>query len=155
VQEKKLEVVRSLCGFGADPNVPNFEGMRALHLAALRNDIHSLDFLLSLQEVKVDAKSSDGWTAAHLSCFVGNLDSTSLLLEHGADLLLKHNHGMTAIDEVVRTDNHVLLQCLLEIAKKQPRDLKLKGGFSHLHLAAGSDGSKCLEFLLKQGEFPN
>ena len=48
-----------------------------------------------------------------MASFLGNFDSLSLLLEHGADLIkVKHTHKMSSLDEIVRNDNAALLECV-------------------------------------------
>lgn len=44
---------------------------------------------------------------------MGNFDSLSLLIDHGADLVnKKHAHKMSCVDEIVRNDNAELLECV-------------------------------------------
>jgi ankyrin repeat protein len=65
-----------------------------------------------------------GWTPAHLASFLGNFDALNLLIEYGANLHIKHNHGMTCLDEIVRNDNRDLFECVFEHTKEIKRNLK-------------------------------
>lgn len=57
-----------------------------------------------------------------MAAFLGNFDSLNLLIEHGADLSKKHNHDMTCFDEIIRTDNKDLLECVYSYTKKLKRN---------------------------------
>jgi len=55
---------------------------------------------------------------------------------------------MSVFDEIVRTDNKDLLECIYGYYKSKERDLDMEGGYSLLHLAAGGDSLHCLEYIL-------
>ncbi len=57
-----------------------------------------------------------------MAAFFGNMDSVNLLLENGADLGRNHNHELNGFDEIVRTDNIDMLECVYDIAKKMKRN---------------------------------
>jgi len=77
-------------------------------------------------------------------------------MEHGADLLLKNDQGMTSIDEIIRNDHKDLLSCVYDKSRFIKRDLSIPGSFSVMHLAAGQNSSNCLLYLLQvQGESAN
>jgi hypothetical protein len=52
------------------------------------------------------------------------MDSLNLLIEYGADLKKKHKYNMNCFDEIVRTDNFDLFQCVYEHTKGIKRNLK-------------------------------
>jgi len=45
--------------------------------------------MLLEKKALIEAKTSQGWTPLHFSCFSGCLDCVELLLENGADILAK------------------------------------------------------------------
>ena len=57
---------------------------------------------------------------------------------------------MTPIDEMIRNDHKDLLSCVYERVKTTKRDLKEPGSYSLVHLAASTDNSQCLKYLLEQ-----
>ncbi len=59
-----------------------------------------------------------------MAAFLGNMDSVNLLLENGCDLGKKHNHELSGFDEIVRTDNLEMLECVYDLAKKIKRNYK-------------------------------
>ena len=59
-----------------------------------------------------------------MASFLGNMDSLNLLLEYGADLSKKHNLKMDCFDEIIRSDNHELFECVYPLTKNITRNLK-------------------------------
>ena len=59
-----------------------------------------------------------------MASFLGNFDSLNLLMEHGAKLDRKNEQGMNCFDEIIRTDNKDLFECVFDLAKKVKRNLK-------------------------------
>ena len=86
----QTEVAKRLVSLGADVNKP---GWTALHYAATRG----LTFLLE-QHAYIDAASPNKTTPLMMAAFYGTPSAVKLLLEGGADPLLKNQQGLTAID---------------------------------------------------------
>lgn len=90
-------------------------------MSASTNDLQTLYYILkksaNVKDV-INVKTKDGWTAAHLAGFMNNFDSLNLLIEMGANLHEKHDHGMTVVDEIIRSDNKDLLSCIYQTYKQ-------------------------------------
>ena len=69
--------------------------------------------------------NNEGWTPGHFAGFLNNFDSLNLLIENGADLRLKNRNGLSCFDEVVRSDNADLFECVWPYAKNLKRDLNV------------------------------
>ncbi|CDW79760.1 ankyrin repeat protein [Stylonychia lemnae] len=154
--QKNVSMVKFLHENGAELLQPKKDGFTSLHVASSGNDVHTLDYVIKKKETNsIDLVNQDGWTPAHLASFLGNFDALNLLIENGSDLSRKHFHNMNCFDEIVRNDNKDLFECVYTLTKNMKRNLKLAGAFSIVHLASGNTGSKCLKFLLEQGESAN
>lgn len=133
-----------------------------MHLAASNNDIHLIDYALKLGDENgvsnIDVPNKEGWTPAHFAGFLDNFDALNLLIENGSDVTKKNNNNLSCYEEMIRNDNKDLLECIFGTVKQDQkmRDISTLGSYSILHLAASSNGPKCLTFLLaNEKESPN
>ena len=134
----------------------NKDGVTWFHIASTNNDVHTLNYLIEQKEIEnLDIQNEEGWTPSHFAAFMNNYDSLNLLIESGSDLFVKNKHQMSVFDEIVRSNDDKLLECVYSLYKKKPRDLSIEKTFSLLHLAAGSDAHKAVKFLIEQGEDVN
>eukprot|EP00347_Sterkiella_histriomuscorum_P009685 403340270 len=155
-QQSDTTMVKYLVENGASLLKPKKDGLTVLHVAACQNDIQTLDFAIKTKQTKsIDIGNEEGWTPAHFASFLGNFDALNLLIENGADLSKKHSKNLTCYDEIVRQDNIDLLGCIYSYSKTMKRDMKTPGSFGMTHIAAGSEGTQCLKYLVEQGEFVN
>lgn len=88
------EIARKLIKKGADVNKP---GWAPLHYAATRAHLAVMSLLLD-NHAYIDAASPNGTTPLMMAAFYGSPSAVKLLLEAGADPLLKNDQALTAID---------------------------------------------------------
>lgn len=88
------EFCRKLIDKGADVNKP---GWTPLHYAATNGHLEIMALLLD-KYAYIDAASPNGTTPLMMAAHYGTPAAVKLLLEAGADPMLKNDQGLTAID---------------------------------------------------------
>ncbi|MCX7896471.1 MAG: ankyrin repeat domain-containing protein [Rhodocyclaceae bacterium] len=103
---KRADVERILAQDPAmrDARTPQF-GNTPLHYAALNEDSGPLEALIAAG-AHVNARNADGATPLHMAAFATRVKHVKLLLEAGADPLLKTNEGrdVASLARRVRAD---------------------------------------------------
>eukprot|EP00042_Codosiga_hollandica_P021969 m.78880 g.78880 ORF g.78880 m.78880 type:complete len:207 (+) comp50605_c0_seq3:1005-1625(+) len=101
VQKKKLAECQMIVRkWGSDiitAQCDTFGGWTALHIAAFENHAEIMDWFLQ-QNVRFDARSSNGDTALFICGKCGSTACAALLLAHGASITITGAHGKAAID---------------------------------------------------------
>ena len=111
-------LVRQMVARGADVNKP---GWAPLHYAATRGHLEIMRFLLD-QHAYIDAASPNGTTPLMMAAFYGTPSAVKLLLEAGADPLLKNDQGLTAIEFAQRNNRQDSAELIAAFVRaKQPK----------------------------------
>ncbi len=92
------EIARQLIERGADVNKP---GWAPLHYAATSGHLEIMNLLLE-NHAYIDASSPNNSTPLMMAALYGTPSAVKLLLEAGADPLIKNDLGLTAIDFAYR-----------------------------------------------------
>ena len=88
--------MKLLLGRGADPLLPNDNGMAPLHLAARRGLIEMCSALLKDSQVKNNLNQGI-LTPLFLACWSGNREVCELFLRNGADISSKLATGQNPL----------------------------------------------------------
>jgi len=120
-----LAALKGLTGFcqqlidkGADVNKP---GWTPLHYAATNGYLETMTLLLD-NYAYIDAASPNGTTPLMMAAHYGTPAAVKLLLEAGADPMLKNQQGLSAIDfaqKASRSDSAELIAAV--IRARQPK----------------------------------
>jgi ankyrin repeat protein len=93
-----LPLVKQLVDKDADVNKP---GWTPLHYAASGGHVSIVEFLLG-NSAYIDAESPNGSTPLMMAAMYGSPESVKVLIQAGADLNIKNQLGLTALDFAVR-----------------------------------------------------
>jgi ankyrin repeat protein len=113
-----LPECQRLIALGADVNKP---GWAPLHYAATRGHVAVMLLLLD-EHAYIDAASPNGTTPLMMAAHYGTPSAVKLLLEAGADPMLKNDLGLTAMDfahRANRLDSAAILSAF--IRGRQPK----------------------------------
>ncbi|XP_048257930.1 ankyrin repeat domain-containing protein 50-like isoform X14 [Haliotis rufescens] len=78
------DVVELLVSKGADVSLVDEDGYNILHLACIEGHLETVEFVLSLNVVDIDARNNDGETAADMARSWGHTRVANLLVSRGA-----------------------------------------------------------------------
>jgi len=99
--------------FTADPNIQNYEGASALHMAAGNGNYEVVHFLVE-HGAAVNQCTQDGQTALHLATVKGIEEVVRTLIKHGAHYNVTDHEGDTALHYAVRESKENILKLLVE-----------------------------------------
>ena len=112
--EMSFTAVESLLNQGADVNAKTYDGMTALHFAAMGTQTNILKILLAHQ-AKVNAtNTASGWTPLHFAALFGHKDAVQILLENNADINAKATYGGTTPLHLALEGGHTNVALLLQ-----------------------------------------
>ena len=112
------ELARKLVAKGADVNKP---GWAPLHYASTKGHLAVMTLLLD-NHAYIDAASPNGTTPLMMAAFYGTPSAVKLLLEAGADPLLKNVQGLSAIDFAQRASRQESADIIAAFVRaKQPK----------------------------------
>lgn len=113
-----LDTVKLLIERGADVNKT---GWAPLHYAATRGHLEVIALLLD-RNAYIDAASPNGTTPLMMAAHYGTPAAVKLLLEAGADPLLKNQQGLSAIDFAQRANRADSAEIIAAFVRaKQPK----------------------------------
>lgn len=103
----------------------------------------------------VEAWSSDGFTALHLTAYFGHVRATELLLNRGAapDAVSRNSFAVHPINSAAGKPFTIVVHLLLDHGADV--DAPMAGGFRALHAAAHAGQAGVVQVLLDRGADPN
>ena len=109
------ELCRQLISRGADVNKP---GWTPLHYAATNGHLEIMSVLLE-ESAYIDAASPNGTTPLMMAAQYGTPAAVQLLLEAGADPMLKNQQGLRALDFAQRADRRDSAEIIAAFIRNQ------------------------------------
>ena len=100
---------------GADVNAADFNGNTALHYASEEGYQDLLEFLLTREDISVDAAATMDWTPLHCAASKGRVDAIRMLDKHRCDLHLAARDGNTALHFAAAGGHFEAAKLLIEL----------------------------------------
>lgn len=155
--------------------VVDTKGYSGLHIAALNDQLNTLDFFVNYVSCKqlrgehrelydtqmrtwVNSKTQDGFTALHLAAFRGNFVRSKQaickrLLEIGADMFAKNKQGLGVMHIAAQGDQPIILAYFYKLGLRN--DTTDEKGGSPLHWATYLGCEQATALLLSWGAHVN
>jgi ankyrin repeat protein len=148
VEQRDAAALRELLAHGADPNLAQPDGMRALHWAVHHDDAATAKRLLA---AGADAKVENryGVTPLAIACTNGSESIVNLLLDAGADANSKVNGSESVLMTAARTGKMGPVKALL--AHGAAVNAREKHGQTALMWAAADGHAEVVKALLEAG----
>ena len=140
--------IRTLLKQHADVNLPQADGMTALHWASLRDDFETAKVLLGAK-AKANATNRYSTTPLSLACQNGSTAMVELLLAHSADPNTTLRGDETVLMTAARTGKAGVVKALISHGAKV--DAKERRGQTALMWAAANGNAEVVGLLLKAG----
>jgi len=139
-----LNILEMCVKSGGDIGLRDNEGQIVLHMAASAGNNEVLNWLLSSQmgsQIAIDSRDNNGRTALFLAAEFDKRQSCLILLENGADLLIRDKFGRTALHVAIAAQSIESSKALIgaggdmfatDSASQTPFDLLMTGGMDLL-----------------------
>ncbi len=137
-----------LLNYGANPNVQDKQGITAVMFAS--NGYPECLKSLLVKKPNLNLKDAKGWTAIVSAVDCGNLKCVQLLLDHGADINVQDNEGVTPL---IYSCRYFSRQEFIRLLLEYGADINLKdnNGWTALMWASQSSNIEVIEMLLEYG----
>ncbi|MDR1303215.1 MAG: ankyrin repeat domain-containing protein [Puniceicoccales bacterium] len=137
-----------------DPDIPDANGMTALHLAAENNSLNRIRTLLNVAGINVNVAVVEGpfkgYTALHLAAGKGHVEVVKLLLDAGADVNALDEEDCAALHLAAMKGHAEVVRALLR-APGADANATDAYGRTALHLAAEKGCREVVRVLLRAG----
>jgi ankyrin repeat protein len=108
------EVVKTLIDNGAKVNATSTDGWKPLMFAAEKGHLTTVQALLSVTGIDIDAQKADGATALIVAAANGKDEVVKALINNGANVNAMDNNGSTPLMWALRLGHQTIAQALLD-----------------------------------------
>ena len=149
VKKNNVAAVRTLLQQGTDVNIPEPDGMTALHWAVQANETAIVELLIR-SRANVTATTRYGVTPLSLACINGDTAIIEMLIKAGADPNTELREGETVLMTAARTGKADAVKALLARGAKVNSKEKWRGQTA-LMWAAAEGNTAAVEALIEGG----
>ena len=104
---------------GADPNYGDFNMATPIMMAARRDDVRTLKYIVNMKKrMDLDAQDRNGWSALHFAASKNSSRAVKLLVDNGCDRQLKDANGRKALHIAQFKDYHDCIAYLEDTKSK-------------------------------------
>ncbi|KAF2109959.1 ankyrin repeat-containing domain protein [Lophiotrema nucula] len=123
----------------------------AAHLAAREGNLRILKTLLTVEEIDLHIKNTEGRTPLHLAALHNRVGAVKLLLQRNHKLIYRRdNRGKTSFLLAAKNGHADVLKVLKESGQDM-NESTLRHGWTGLHLAADNEHVKAVKYLVANG----
>ncbi|MCE3254751.1 MAG: ankyrin [Rickettsiaceae bacterium] len=134
-------------------NTEDAAGVTSLMSAAINNDAPAIKFFATSRPESVNQKNVGGATALHITARNGNVETSQILLDGGADVNSSDNEGWTPLMRSVLAKNPELVKVFLVRGADASKVNSV--GETAIVQASSSECSECLQQLFSGYDFAN
>ena len=121
-----------------------------MHMAALNNHLHIIQYLVETWHVSTIEKRDDGWTCLHIAAAQGNALMVTYLLKHKAEVDVCTAQGDTAL-HLAAQNNHIAVIEQLVILGQANVELTDRDERTPLYVAARQGHLATVQYLVEHG----
>ena len=145
-----LELAQYLLDNGADTEIENTYGNKALHVAAIEGRIDILKLLLNKDPSEINTKGENDNTPLNLAALNGQVDIVSFLLKYNASISELNEESETVLHIAANEENSSILKLLLERCSKEDLLSIDSEGYTALHNAIESGYIENVTLILEK-----
>jgi len=152
--KNNLEIVDYLLGKGADPNLQSKKGRNVFLIAAEYGSIAVIERLLSCG-LNIDSRDGEGNTPLMCAAALAKLETFNLILEKGADPLLKGKSGWSLLHFACQGGNVAIIETILSRGIDIDEIANSIGDLTPLVVTIVFNKLEAMKYLLDKGADPS
>jgi ankyrin repeat protein len=130
-----------------DGPLTTHDGLHAIHLAALENNVQILRYLVEEERVDLSPPSESGPKALHLAAKGGSMEAVQYLIGKGADIEAKDQEGITPLHAAALQGHLEIVKYFIE--NKADIGAQDQEGQTPLHFAASEGHLEVVKCLIE------
>ncbi|XP_059486305.1 ankyrin-3-like [Neocloeon triangulifer] len=143
---------RYLLSLGLDFDVLTKEGGNALHQTCISGNVSTARFIIDLGRLDVNGTFKNGLTPLHVAASKSHIDMIKMLLEKGADIRKKNDHGLLPFHSAARSGDMTTVKYFVDNGFLDEKTFRNE---TALLLSCYNKHSTVTQYLFEKGSDPN